>query len=384
LKQIDQLTFTRFVAAVTVVYYHYGLGLFPFNHKWVEQFFLVGHISVSFFYALSGFIMAVVYYKDECRSFRKVKYWQARFARIYPVYLIALISSIWLLHPRHDLPRKKIFSALMIQSWIPGYPMSYNFPGWSVSVEVSFYLLFPFLIVAFSRASLKKVLIAVGLFWFSSNLLHIVANHWLQFKAPCALYDFLFYLPVMHLNAFLAGMAAGIVYLKHGHLLVERQKVNRALLAGSATIIGLILLNRNLIEHELPVKLPLSNGLMAPLFLVFIIALSCDRGVIARLFSRKGAVLLGDASYSMYILHVPIFLSVQKLITVYHLNYTKTEVLHVYVVIVVAVSLLSYLFIEKPARSWLRQLFDSKLFASRKAAPEVIPLAGSECRNSLS
>src|SRR5690242_17272289 len=98
---MDQLTFTRFVAAVTVVYYHYGQGLFPFDHKWIDQLFLVGNISVSYFYALSGFIMTVVYYKDQCSSFRKVKYWQARFARIYPLYVIALIWSMWLLHPHH-------------------------------------------------------------------------------------------------------------------------------------------------------------------------------------------------------------------------------------------------------------------------------------------
>lgn len=359
-KQIDQLTFTRFIAAVTVIYYHYGQGLFPFNYLFFDQLFLVGNVSVSYFYALSGFIMAVVYYREQPgHRFDKMKYWKARFARIYPVYVIALVATVMLLKRQPNGLYKKIFGALMIQSWIPGYPMTYNCPGWSVSVEVFFYLLFPFLIVSFGRVSLKKAVLAVSLFWMSSNLLHVAMSNYLQIKPPSPGYDFLYYLPFLHVNTFLCGVVAGIAYLKHGHVFVERKRLNSTMLLISSGLIFAILLNRTYIEQSLKFTMALTNGLMAPLFLTLIFALACDRTLLSRLFSRRLCLLLGDSSYSMYILHVPIFLAVQQIISVYKLPLSKTSTLHIYVVLVIVLSVFSYLHIEKPARNGLRRLFEA-------------------------
>lgn len=199
--------------------------------------------------------MAVVYYRESCPRFDKMKYWQARLARIYPVYLIALVCTVMLLKRQTDGLSRKVFSALMIQSWIPGYPMSYNFPGWSVSVEVFFYLLFPFLIVSFGKVSLKKAAVAVSMFWLSSNLLHVTASTVLPVKPPSSGYDFLYYLPFLHVNTFLCGVVAGIAYLKYAYVFAERKRLNSMMLSVSAGLICAILLNRSYIEQSLKFKI---------------------------------------------------------------------------------------------------------------------------------
>ncbi len=92
--QLDQITFTRFIAALTVVFFHYGQSVFPANIPFLFENLTAGPIAVGYFYVLSGFIMAIAYYQtDESQrgNFNKTKYWVARFARIYPVYLLALL-----------------------------------------------------------------------------------------------------------------------------------------------------------------------------------------------------------------------------------------------------------------------------------------------------
>ena len=92
--QLDQITFTRFIAALTVVFFHYGQNVFPANIPFLFENVTAGPIAVGYFYVLSGFIMAIAYFhtdKNKRRDFNKTKYWVARFARIYPVYLVALL-----------------------------------------------------------------------------------------------------------------------------------------------------------------------------------------------------------------------------------------------------------------------------------------------------
>ncbi|MBJ6727034.1 acyltransferase family protein [Geomesophilobacter sediminis] len=373
-RQIDQLTFTRFVAALSVVYYHYGSGIFPFNYATLDRLFLVGPISVSFFYALSGFIMAVVYTQKGGGPFDRKQYWQARFARIYPVYLLGLGATVLLLDPQRDASRKQLFSALLVQSWIPGYPMAYNYPGWSVSVEAFFYLLFPFLITAFAKASLRKLSLTALFFWVSSSMVHVSLSTFLPVKPSSVLFDLLYYLPCLHLNTFLCGMLSGLLFLSHGRWLSERRKLNVALLIGTLALIVAVLLGRQSLEH-LPLKLALTNGAMAPLFLIFIYSLSCDRTIISRVLSARLCLLLGDASYSIYILHVPIFLAFQKVTASYHGTLSKVAVLHIYVMAVILLSVLSYLFIERPARSGLKRLFQHELRCREKIG-ETAPSVG--------
>ena len=61
--RIEQLTFIRFVAAISVVIHHFGLHIFPFNTSILLKIFKQGDLGVSFFFFLSGFVMIVAYHK---------------------------------------------------------------------------------------------------------------------------------------------------------------------------------------------------------------------------------------------------------------------------------------------------------------------------------
>jgi len=61
--QINQITFTRFIAALSVVFFHYGSHTLPSSLPWLKESITAGPIAVNYFYVLSGFIMAIAYYQ---------------------------------------------------------------------------------------------------------------------------------------------------------------------------------------------------------------------------------------------------------------------------------------------------------------------------------
>ncbi|MFY7757220.1 MAG: acyltransferase family protein [Flavobacterium stagni] len=154
--RIDQLTFTRFLAAVAIVIYHFGKRIFPFNADDVS--FLVKHanIGVSYFYILSGFIMIISYGRSQ--KVAPLDYYKNRIARIYPVYLLGFLFYFPIcIMINYPIDYTLIANATMLQSWMPGWVMRYNFPGWSVSVEMLFYFLFPLLFnYGYSKTNYRK------------------------------------------------------------------------------------------------------------------------------------------------------------------------------------------------------------------------------------
>ena len=88
-KKLDQLTTTRFIAALSVVLFHSARNLDIFKFL---PMLTAGPAAVSYFYVLSGFVMALVYYRPG-KPFIFSKYWLARFSRIYPVYIFSFILT---------------------------------------------------------------------------------------------------------------------------------------------------------------------------------------------------------------------------------------------------------------------------------------------------
>ena len=137
--RIEQLTFTRFIAASLIVIFHYGIDIFPFNLQ--KTMFLGANIGVSYFFVLSGFVMIIAYHKKQKISV--LNYLRNRFARIYPVYLLAtlILVGYYLVATNVDVkPIDLILNITLLQSWVPAKVLTLNFPGWSLSVEFFFYV----------------------------------------------------------------------------------------------------------------------------------------------------------------------------------------------------------------------------------------------------
>jgi peptidoglycan/LPS O-acetylase OafA/YrhL len=208
------------VAAMTVVFFHFGGNIPYLNREPWSALLRAGNISVSYFFTLSGFIMAIAYYSLENKKLDKTRYAIARFARIYPIYLIGLLLMVPLvLYSGNNGKRALLLNLGLLQAWFPGYAMTFNSPSWSLSVEMFFYVAFPLLLILFAKRSPKFLLGGATIFWLASQILHIYLLKYYYQPYPSPEHEFVYYYPLLHLNAFVLGMAIGIIFKRYHHLL---------------------------------------------------------------------------------------------------------------------------------------------------------------------
>jgi len=356
--QLDQITFTRFIAALTVVFFHYGQSVFPANIPFLFENVTAGPIAVGYFYVLSGFIMAIAYYQmDESQrgDLNKLKYWVARFARIYPVYLIALLiiavakfktlDQDWGTLPLH---------ILLLQSWVPSYPITLNTPGWSLSVEAFFYLCFPFLLVWIYKRGIKSLTIFAISLWLITQIILLIQLNSAAYAPKSLLHDFIYYNPLMHLNQFVLGLVCG-VYLKSSKSNYNTENNSGFWLLLSFAAMFLLIWGRPHLEALLGIRLAFTNGLLAPSFLALIIFLAKHKGIVTKLFTYPFLILLGEASYSLYILQKPVHGIYDKVI-VPRINLSDTLHFYIFVILLIIISIASYKFLETPMRKMINKI----------------------------
>lgn len=334
------------------------MNVFPASIPYFHNAVTAGPIAVNYFYVLSGFIMSIAYYRPQhAENFHKWKYWLARIARIYPVYLVALLLIVaakyrTLLEDPLTLP----LHLTMLQAWIPGYPITLNTPGWSLSVEAFFYLCFPFLLLNVYKNGAGRLIILGILLWLITQLvLHLALNS--SYYQPKNLtHDFIYYHPLMHINSFIIGIVTGIFFknkefkpLKHNTLLVIL----------SAGLIVVLLMFKPSIENLLNFKIAFTNGLIAPVFLLFIVLLSLDKGIISKLFSHKWLVLLGEASFSLYILQKPLHGIYDRLIAP-RIDLPETLHFYIFVFVLILFSIASYKWFETPMRKYINSKYHDR------------------------
>lgn len=138
--KLDQLTALRFFAALMIVIHHSAdiFGIKAAGVNWGQ--------GVSFFFVLSGFILAYVYPRLDSKP-EVLRFWRARVARIWPAYLFCFALGLLLVRYPWGTTTA-LANLLMIQAWIPlsSFYFSYNAVSWSISTEALFYLAFPLLI----------------------------------------------------------------------------------------------------------------------------------------------------------------------------------------------------------------------------------------------
>jgi peptidoglycan/LPS O-acetylase OafA/YrhL len=346
-RKLDQLTVTRFIAALSVVLFH---GRYQLDVLSYVPMLTAGPTAVGYFFVLSGFVMSLVYYRPGI-PFDFRSYWLARFSRIYPVYILAF--SLTCLHYLDILskikPPKVWANIFLYQAWIPEYALSFNIAAWSLSVEVFFYLLLPLLLIWAMRRSAKQVIwFSLG-FWIVSQLIH----SFLTIRLMPGAENFLGYFPLFHLNAFLFGLAGGIWYLTYSSRFTVSQSLNRiCLIVAVGTV--LLLLSLRAYLSTFPNSFSLDVGLLAPLFLMIILTLAWDTSRLSHGLSHPGLVTLGDASYALYILHVPIRWLFGDLLAITGKVMAPDIAFIIYVPVTIALCIVVFKYIERPARDWLR------------------------------
>lgn len=149
--RLHLLTFFRFAAALWILLLHLQSRLHAPWPSPLPVLFENGAYAMSFFFILSGTVLAYGYFDLTRREHGAARFFAARFARIYPAYAVThLLCLPWMGVP---FPAEWIrwlyintTSALGIQAWMPHALVGANGGTWSISCEFFFYAAFPALL----------------------------------------------------------------------------------------------------------------------------------------------------------------------------------------------------------------------------------------------
>ncbi len=357
--RIEALTSLRFIAAFIVVCLHFGADT-SLVHA-APGIFTAGAEMVTLFFVLSGFVLTLAYAGK--KNISTVEYFINRVARIAPAYYLALAIVVLgsLSHGLGNINFKALLlSVAFLQAWVPSYPMVLNYPAWSLSVEMAFYLIFPLMLWVALRMRLRDLLLASLLVWLVTQL---VVTYWLNSSwyggYPSESHDLLFFFPPVHLCSFLFGIYGARVLTARG------ESGQASELTSSIRTIGIIVLTLTVLALRLDIArtpallLPVMGSMLSPLFLLLILQLAWGHDRLSRGLSLAPFVALGQASYSFYILQVPIhrvFLKVGSP----HLPDNADIQFWTFVVVLTVASIFAQKFIELPASRFIRRLMPQK------------------------
>jgi peptidoglycan/LPS O-acetylase OafA/YrhL len=346
--RVEELTFLRFIAAAIVVVFHYGRDSTGFSGVLTS-----GPEMVTFFFVLSGFVRGV---GEKKKTTPLNTYLWARVSRIVPVYLLALSIFVAI-----DILTKKNVDAVslalnltLLQSWISPYPLSLNGPGWSLSVEAFFYISFPFILYHVKKYSLTSAQLGAASFvlWFLTHAIttNVLNNYYSGF--PSFSHDMVFYFPLTHLCSFLFGLA-GAVWILENKCKPQNKAISNFSLIVVLSVIVLILNNKGVINHFLENKLAFGSSLLSPIFILLIVLVALNKSSYIKLLSFYPLVLLGEASYSLYILQYPVH-RIYNLLISDRLALSEHLDFYVFFIFLTLVSLCTFFLFEKPTNKFLR------------------------------
>jgi len=373
---LPALTSLRFFAALMIVAEHW------FESSNVARYHSVFSVAldqgVSCFFVLSGFILSYAYprlneYKDI------VRFSVARFARIWPAHLLAMIIAGLLLHINFHqpisakLPWITFANLAMVHGWILSQPyyFSFNMPSWSISTELFFYLCFPFLIYKWDRTWKLKIVIGMAgvLFCMATASLFLLSS--VHTPSAIILQRYLYISPLARVMEFILGM---VVFRIYTAIADKNVLFNRSKTASLFEIVSLSIVVANLLLMPLVMKCfcgdPFKDSILywlrfsggAPFYGMLILMLAIGKGVVARMLSTPVLVKLGELSYSIYLFHWIILRALS--LNGFGVGSGWINFL-LYFTLVLAAASLNYVFIESYCRRKIvaisHKLLDSKV-----------------------
>lgn len=330
----------RGIAALAVIVWHYQhfyelVGGLPNRHiqplySLLQTFYEFGAEAVQLFWVISGFVFASVYLNRTTTTREFVVH---RFARLYPLHAITLVVVAllqWLhytyaggfkIYYANDLYHF-VLNIFMLSSWGLEKGWSFNQPIWSVSVEIFTYLIF-----------------YIQLNFMRKNPLIISAMWVVLFYAIVA-----FHIPgVLLWKCGFFFFLGSLSYILHAQL---KQHTNQVF--WGAIVSTILLLFVGYIKPTFA-----DSGLQHALLYPSIVLLAASIDTLYQQNNLKQLRTIGNITYGLYLWHIPIQLACMFGIIFLQIPTSilaSPLTLLLFVGTSIAVSILSYRYIELPMR----------------------------------
>jgi peptidoglycan/LPS O-acetylase OafA/YrhL len=339
----QDIQFLRGLAVLVVVLFHLQV-----------PFFENGFLGVDIFFVVSGFLMAKLYDRDTILGFYK-----RRLDRLYPAYATTLFFTLAVAaFVTIPVDFNQVFDQIIAGSFFLSnvYHWSQNsyFDGiafnpllnlWSLSVEVQFYLLVPFL-YPFLRHRKWAFFLVFAVSLASCFAIQTISPKTSFFQMPLRIWEFL-------IGAYVAWWSN----TSPAPSLKFRSYSLISLISLATLVLSLFVLKLKpdavgTILYGHPALPALTVALLTGLVIKYGIDAKTIEGLAGRLFVR-----LGDHSYSIYLVHFPIIV----LLNYVPFGGTRLAMdgnvsLAVALLLMVFASAVSYVFVEGKFSSWLNAL----------------------------
>ncbi|HON15682.1 MAG TPA: acyltransferase [Spirochaetota bacterium] len=356
LSSLDSLR--GFAAAGVAFFFHYShfnTEVFTANPEkmplfnYLKWFYYCGWNLVDFFFVLSGFIFMYVYGKRIAENkITEENFFILRFSRLYPLHIATLLLVAAIQYFRiftgqgyFDCQYNDIYHFMLnvffLQAGFFNDSFSFNGPSWSLTCEALAYIMFFYTM----KKAKRPVFVFLFYMFAGISILQMRLNY-----------------PVLNaqigrmLMAFFAGC---LLFYINSHLSKLSKKAWRAVLISlslySLLVAGLIAkTGYSAVFGHWERVMPL---LVYPLMILLLLNVS----ILGRFFSLKPFTVLGDLSYSIYLLHFPVQLLMVTFLpmTGIILDYTKIGSLLIYVAITLTLAAFSHYLFEKPLQRIIRR-----------------------------
>lgn len=337
-----------------MVIFHYGR-----DATGLTGVLIAGPEIVTFFFVLSGFVMGISYLEKEVEV---SSYLWARAARILPAYLLALgLVVAYDIFKNIEVDTVSLMLGVtLMQSWIPPYATTLNGPGWSLSVEAFFYISFPFILYSINKGALtaRNVLIYSVYFWLLIQLIStLILTEGIVVSYPNLKY-IVAYFPLTHLCSFILGVSGAMLFLERRLTPYNENWSLIVFLCSLAILIGFVN-NKDLISEKIHLVLPYQSSFFSPLFLLLVMSVSACPSYF-KFLSSGIFKLAGEASFSLYILQVPMHLIYTKVFTT-NISITPLANFICFMIFLIFMSVITFLYFEKPMNIYIRYSLPKRL-----------------------
>lgn len=295
---IRTLQSLRFFFIILVVLSHYIGSSFDFG----------GECGVSFFFMLSGFVLSLAYSERITKGLFSTKpFFVKQWIKIYPLHILTFIVMFAL-----DIRLEKycditavIANILLLQSWVPADSFYFvaNSPSWFLCDILFFYVVFSSLNKYILRSDNRKLL--------AISLVVILLYICLMAVLPTYLVNPILYAnPLTRLLDFIVGIILYKLYVSDNGIALRDKLNGKSFLTVSLmelSVILLVVITAILYPH-LPQRVRTVSifWLAIPLFIFFFAMTDKHSGVISKFLQVKTMLWLGNISFCIYIIHVPV------------------------------------------------------------------------------
>ena len=348
-KMIKPLTSLRMLFALMVFVSHFNIVSNVFDVHLLTE----GYVGVSFFFVLSGFIIAYSYDgRFTSGTVTKRNFWVARIARIYPLHwfmlmVAAALGTYTLSNGWGDWLRHFIPNLFLCQSYVPegGYYFSFNSPSWSLCCEQLFYLSFPFLVPL-----LHKPRRLLSLFVLSAVAVVICMS-----VTPESLAKDIWYVnPIARFPDFLLGMLAYSVLQRKECPAPSRSNATWYEVGAVILFVAFYLFSA-----YVPQVYRYSCYYWLPVACV-IYVFARQQGALSRILSWRPLVWCGEVSFGFYLIHHLLFRLYVEAERHSALSLSPYMAVTVLFAITMILSAASFYGFEQPMNKLVKRLFTKK------------------------